>query len=211
MRGLFITFEGIDGSGKSTQVKLLREFLDQHGVNYQFAREPGGTALGEQVRTILLNPAHRDMGVLTEALLYSASRAQLSRQVLWPALEAGRPVLCDRFVDSSLCYQGFGGGLDLQFLRELNDNATKGLKPDLTFLFDLPSRDAAQRRRGSPADRIERKEPTFHERVREGYLTLARQEPERIKIVDATGEIDAVQRIVRRLVGKTLGLPSLPV
>lgn len=211
MRGLFITFEGIDGSGKSTQVKLLREFLDQCGVNYQFAREPGGTALGEQIRTILLNPVHRDMGVLTEALLYSASRAQLSRQVLWPALEAGRPVLCDRFVDSSLCYQGFGGGLDLQFLRELNDNATGNLKPDLTFLFDLPPREAAQRRRGSPADRMERKELTFHERVREGYLTLARQEPDRIKILDATGEIDAVQRTVRRFVAKALGLPSLPV
>ena len=208
MRGLFITFEGIDGSGKSTQVKLLREFLDQQGVRYQFAREPGGTLLGEQIRAILLDPVHRDMGVLTEALLYAASRAQLTRQVLWPVLEEGRTVLCDRFVDSSLAYQGFGGGLDPTFLRELNSEATNGLKPDLTFLFDLPPQDAAHRRRNSPADRMERKESPFHERVREGYLVLARQEPERFKILDANGDIEQVQRIVRRLTVQALGLSS---
>lgn len=204
MRGHFITFEGVDGSGKTTQVRLLRQFLDQQGVEYVFTREPGGTDLGEQIRRILLDPAHRDMGVETEALLYAASRAQLTRQVIRPALDAGKTVLCDRFVDSSLCYQGFGGGLDLDFVRDLNHRATEGLKPDLTLLFDMPPDDAAQRRRRGSEDRMERKDLAFHERVREGYLTLARQEPDRIRIVDAMASVEQVQRVVRKLVAQAL-------
>ncbi len=206
MRGRFITFEGVDGSGKTTQIRLLRQFLDELGVPYVFSREPGGTPMGEQVRRILLDPAHRDMGIETEALLYAASRAQLSRQVLHPALNAGQTVLCDRFVDSSLAYQAFGGGLDLDFVRTINDRATGSLQPDLTILFDMPPSDAAQRRRRGTEDRMERKDLAFHDRVRDGYLTLARQEPDRIRIVDASGSVEQVQRVVRKLVAQALGL-----
>ncbi|MGE5589115.1 MAG: dTMP kinase [Bacillota bacterium] len=206
MRGRFITFEGVDGSGKTTQIKLLRQFLDELGVPYEFTREPGGTPMGEQVRRILLDPAHRDMGIETEALLYAASRAQLSRQVLHPALDAGQTVLCDRFVDSSLAYQAFGGGLDLDFVRSINNRATGGLRPDLTILFDMPPGEAAERRRRGTEDRMERKDLAFHERVRDGYLTLARQEPDRMRIVDASGSVEQVQRVVRRLVVQALGL-----
>ena len=205
MKPVFITVEGVDGSGKSTQVRLLREFLDQEGVPYVFAREPGGTRLGEQIRPIILTPDNPEMTPETEALLYAAARAQLVREVILPALRSGQAVLCDRFVDSSICYQGYGAGLDLKFVQEINRVASAGLRPGLTILFDLPPEEG-ERRRGSPGDRIERRDPSYHQRVRDCYLGLARQEPDRIAVIDARQTVEEIHQQVRNLVRGALGI-----
>ena len=205
MKAALVTLEGIDGSGKSTQVTLLREYLDEMGCRYVYLREPGGTHLGEEIRRVLLNPEFKEMGAEVEALLYAASRAQLVRQAILPALAAGEAVVCDRFVDSSLAYQGYGGGLPVDAVREINRIATSDLRPDLTLLFDLPLEQAFARWE-HPPDRMEQKAEAFHRRVREGYLQLASAEPDRIKLIDAGKPIPDVQREVRRHVARALGL-----
>lgn len=205
MKSAFITVEGVDGSGKTTQVRLLREYLDQEGVPYVFVREPGGTRVGEQIRPIILSPDNPEMTPETEALLYAAARAQLVREVILPALWSDKTVLCDRFVDSSLCYQGHGAGLDLEFVREINRVASAGLRPELTILFDLPPEEG-ERRRGNPGDRIERRDPSYHQRVRQCYLDLARVEPHRITVIDARQTVEEIHRQVRDLVRRALGI-----
>lgn len=200
MDGLFITFEGPEGGGKSTQIALLREFLEEIGAPYTVVREPGGTPIGDRIREILLDPLATDMGVRTEILLYAASRAQLVEQVIRPALQRGEVILCDRFVDSSMAYQGFGTPWDREEIRRVNRIATGGLRPDRTYLLDVPVEESIRRlqNRGRGIDRIEQKGRNYHERVRQGFLHLAQAEPERFLVVDACRPVREVFRILRR-------------
>ncbi|MFC3862801.1 dTMP kinase [Deinococcus antarcticus] len=186
MGGLFITFEGSEGAGKSTQLARLVEALQGVGIAAVVTREPGGTPFGTRVREVLLDP-ELDMHALPEFLLYSASRAQLVQDVIRPALERGEVVICDRYFDSSLAYQGAGRGLPLPLLQSVTREVTGGLKPDLTILLDLDPVTGLERaaRRGQP-DRLERADLSFHQRVRQGFLDLARQEPQRFTVLDAT-------------------------
>jgi len=187
-RGLFITLEGPDGSGKTSQAARLAATLEAGGVDVVLAREPGGTELGERLRELLL---HRDdlvIDPLTDAFLFNAARTQLVAEVIRPALAAGRTVVCARFADSTLAYQGYGAGLDLALLRTLEAIATGALRPDLTILLDLPvEAGLARKRRGRAAlTRFEsRVDVAFHRRVRDGFLRLARAEPERWRVIDA--------------------------
>ena len=186
-RGLFITFEGTDGVGKTTQIQRLA--VDLRGANYDvcLTREPGGTPISEQIRDMLLNPDHSEMAATTELLLYTASRAQHVSEVIKPALESGKIVISSRFADAMVVYQGYGRGLDLERINHLNQIATDGVTPDVTFVLDLPVEIGLQRVQKSRGglDRLERENIEFHRRLREGYQTLAKQEPQRIKIIDA--------------------------
>ncbi|WP_189067977.1 dTMP kinase [Deinococcus radiotolerans] len=190
--GLFISFEGPEGAGKSTQLTRLAARLQEHGTPHQLTREPGGTPLGSRVRDVLLDP---DLSIdpLPEFLLYSASRAQLVSNVIRPALARGEVVVCDRYADSSLAYQGAGRGLPVNLLREITLAATDGLTPDLTVLLDLDPAVGLDRaaRRGQP-DRLERADLDFHRRVRAGFLHLAEQTPARFLVLDATRSVDAL-------------------
>lgn len=182
-RGLLISLEGIDGSGKSTQVELLQARLEQRGIPFISVREPGGTAVGEGIRQVLLQTSY-SLSSEAELLLYMAARAELCRQVIIPALLEGKLVLCDRFTDSTLAYQGYGGGMDLHWIDRLNRKATGGRLPDRTFLLDLSVEDAAARRGDAP-DRMEKKDLRYHKRVHKGYQEIARREPERIIVLNA--------------------------
>jgi len=182
-RGLFVTFEGGEGSGKTTQAELLTKRLEALGRRVVRLREPGGTQLGEDLRKLLLHRSTR-MSAEAELLLFLAARAELVRRVIRPALAEGTVVLCDRFSDSTLAYQGFGRGLDLDLIRRLDAFATDDLAPDLTVLLDLPVADG--RRRAPPdEDAIQQEDDAFHDRVRQGYLALAKAEPERWLVLDA--------------------------
>ena len=186
-RGLFITFEGTDGAGKTTQIERLTADLRQTGYDVCLTREPGGTPISEQIREMLLNPDHSEMAAITELLLYAASRAQHVSEVIKPALEAGQIVISSRFADATVVYQGYGRGLDLETINRLNRIATDGVTPDVTFVLDLPVEIGLQRVQNSRGglDRLEREKIEFHRRLREGYQTIARQEPQRLKIIDA--------------------------
>ncbi|MEW6422913.1 MAG: dTMP kinase [Deinococcota bacterium] len=203
--GFFITFEGPEGAGKSTQLTRLARRLTETGRPPVVTREPGGTPLGTRVREVLLDPA-LTIDPLPEFLLYSASRAQLVRDVIRPALEASQIVLCDRYADSSLAYQGSGRGLDPALLALLNGKVTEGLTPDLTILLDLdPALGLARvATRGQP-DRLERADLAFHARVRRGFLTLAAREPGRFLVLDATRDPDALAADIWQAVQEKLG------
>jgi dTMP kinase len=186
MKGRLITLEGGEGAGKSTLLASLRERFERDGQDVLYTREPGGTPVGEAIRALVLDPAHRGIAVETELLLMFAARAQLVREVLRPALEAGRWVLCDRFTDASYAYQGGGRGVAAARIAELDRIATEGLKPDLTLLLDLPVAHGRARagRRGN-ADRIEAERDEFFERVRATYRARAQAEPDRFRVIDA--------------------------
>jgi dTMP kinase len=201
--GVFITFEGIEGSGKSTQAALLKAFLEAQGLEVLVTREPGGSPIGEQIRHILLDPGNHGMVPLAELLLYEASRCQHVEAVIRPALDRGKTVICDRFFDASTAYQGYARGLGIKMVGELNLVATGGRKPDLTIVLDLPV-DMGLRRLGRSLDRIEREAVEFHERVRQGYLRIAEDESERVKVVDAAGTVDDTFSDVRSLVEKLI-------
>jgi dTMP kinase len=193
MAGLFVTFEGGDGSGKSTQIPRLAARLEALGRESVCTREPGGTPLGEGVRDLLLDPARRP-GPLAEAFLIEAARAEVVVQVIAPALERGAVVLCDRHADSTMAYQGYGRGLELEALRAWNRAATRGLVPDLTLLFDLDPAQALARRRGAGvSNRIDREPLEFHRRVRQGFLALAAAEPDRFVVLDAALDPEALE------------------
>lgn len=210
MKSCFITFEGVDGSGKSTQAALVRERLDRSGRKHLMLREPGSTPVGEAIRRILLNPAYAEMSPAAEVLLYAAARAQMVSETVSRALQKGLPVLCDRYIDSSLAYQAYGGGTDPEAVRWINGWATGGLFPDLTIVFDLDPSEARERRPGNGPDRaddrIEGKPIDFHRRVRQGYLEIAAREPNRVKIVDASRPPDLIQAEVWALVAGVLGI-----
>lgn len=206
MKGKFIVFEGIDGSGKTTQLDLLAEELAGRGCRVLCTREPGGTRVGEAIREILLNPQYGEMEPVAEALLYAAARAQHVAQVILPALAAGKVVLCDRFVDSSLAYQGFGRGMEVRLLEQINEAATAGLAPDLVFVLDFSCSTGMDRisRSGREVDRIEQEAREFHRKVRSGYLALAARDPRRYRVIDAGRPVDLVHRDVLRAVEEVL-------
>ncbi len=206
--GFFITLEGPEGCGKSTQMRLLVPFLQQQGHDIVATREPGGTPIGDRVRAILLDPAHTEMLASTEFLLFSAARAQHVGQVIRPHLKRGGVVVCDRFADSSLAYQGYGYGRDLAALRAISRYATGGLVPDVTFLLDLPVEVGLQRKLGGAGDawnRMEQKLLDYHHRVRAGYLAMAADEPQRWVVLDGSQGRDQVQDEIRAALLPRLG------
>lgn len=193
MAGKLITLEGIDGCGKSTQAALLARALELSGADVLRLREPGGTAISEKVRALLLDPANSEMGDVCELLLYEASRAQLVHEVIAPALAAGRMVVCDRFYDSTTAYQAFADGLNRNMVQEANALAVNGHHPDLTLVYDLDVEEALRRRCGRAAeDRLELKGLAFQAKVAEGFRVLASEEPARVKLVDAAQGVDEV-------------------
>lgn len=197
-KGLFITFEGPDGSGKTTQIDLLGRFLKEEGHPVLLTREPGGTPIGEKLREIILDCSNTEMNNVTEALLYAASRAQHVAQVILPSLEKGTWVICDRFVDSSIAYQGYGRGLG-QSVGTINQIATGGCRPDITFLLCIDPQIGMKRIDGQ-LDRLEMEQMEFHKAVLQGYLDLAKQEWERIAVIDGKQEVTAIQAEIRRRV-----------
>jgi len=211
-RGLLITFEGPDGSGKSTQLRLLSAWLKEEGYTVLTTREPGGTPIGEAIRALLHDCSHTEMTPNAEILLYSASRAQLVSEVIRPALERGMYVLCDRYFDSTYAYQGYGRGLPLETLRTITEFAVGGLKPDLTIYLDIsPEAGLARRTQGGEEmNRLDREALDFHKRVRAGYHSLASNEPERWLMVDATGSVEVVQERLQKLLCKFLTAANQP-
>lgn len=205
-RGKFITVEGVEGSGKTTQAALLADYLRKQEVAVVETREPGGTKVGENIRQMLLSPLHHNLSPLAELLLFLAARAQLIDEVIRPALDSGKWVLCDRFFDATLAYQGYGRGIDIKSIRKMNELVTGGMKPDLTFLLDLDIDTgikravAAKTEFSAGGDRLENENKEFHRRVRSGYLELARLEPDRIKVIPVSGSIEDVHKILVRLI-----------
>jgi dTMP kinase len=199
MKGKFITFEGSECCGKSTQSKLLYEYLKKQSYPVIFLREPGGTKVSEKIRKILLDGRNDSITPETELLLYMASRAQTVKEVIEPALKKGKIVLCDRFLDSTIVYQGYGLGIDLKLIRDMGSFATAGIKPDLTILLDLPLKKALGGI-GCKKDRIESRAFVYHLRVKKGYLTLARKDPARIKVVKLEENKLQTQARIRELV-----------
>jgi dTMP kinase len=206
---MFITFEGSEGSGKSSQQAQLAEYLRGRGIHLLVTREPGGTEIGEQVRAILSDLKNTAMHPRAEILLFQASRAQLVEQMIRPHLEKGGVVLCDRYADSTIAYQGFGYQLvDLALLREIVSFATGGLQPDLTLLLDLDVEEGLRRRaNGGEWNRLDAYELAFYQRVRQGYHEMARAEPDRWVIIDAGKPPDQVQAAIRSVIMQRLGLP----
>jgi dTMP kinase len=204
LAGTFITFEGIDGSGKSTQLRLLANFLKSNGCDVLLTREPGGTPVGNRLRSALLD-AQEEVDPLTELLVFAADRAQHVRRVLRPAIESGQVVFSDRYADATVAYQGAGRGFTPALIAEIIELATEGLKPDLTLLFDLSVEDstARTRRRSNgkeKGDRLDSETDEFHTRVRDAYLAIARAEPERVKIVETNHPVEVTHERVKEIV-----------
>ncbi len=194
MQGYFITFEGPDGSGKSTQIQLIQQYFQEKGFDMVITREPGGTRISEKIRKIILDKTHVEMDYITEALLYAASRAQHVSQVIMPALEEGKVVICDRFVDSSLVYQGVGRGLG-ECVKEINDIAIRGCLPDITFLFKISPEEGKKRIRHE--DRLDMENLDYHTKVYQAYLELERMNPDRIKGINADRSVEEIHREIK--------------
>jgi dTMP kinase len=197
-KGIFITFEGIEGCGKSTHSKLLSNYLKDRGYSCIHTREPGGTNLGEEIRVTLLKSKNIDISDLAELFLFEACRAQLVKDVITPALNKKKIVICDRFSDATLSYQGYGGNVDIKMIKALNKAATEGLSPDITLLLDIDTAKGLRRAGRKGVDRMELKGMAYHKKVRSGYLKLARIDPKRIKVIKVNGTIDRVQAIIRK-------------
>ena len=195
MKGTFITLEGIEGAGKTTQAKLITDALKQKGINAIATREPGGIETAEAIRQIVL---HKDIEPITELLLYEASRAEHFCKIIRPALNSGKTVICDRFTDASIAYQGYGRGLNIKLVEELNKIATFGVEPDFTFIFDIPAQMAFERlkQRGHTLDRFEKLDVKFYENVRQGYMDQSIKYPKRVIVVDGTKSIEDIHRAV---------------
>lgn len=206
-KGFFISFEGLDGSGKSTQIEFLRQYLDERGIPSVFVREPGGTAIGEEIRSIILDRRNDGMDPVAEAMLYAASRAQLVSEVIEPALAAGKVVVCDRYIDSSVAYQSFGRGLKYK-VAEINEHAVRGVMPDVTFWLDVPPETGRSRRTGREQDRLEAERDAFFYRVQEGYSKLAEHFPDRIVRVDGSLPREEIREQIVGLVGEMLDRPD---
>jgi len=197
MKSKFITFEGSEGCGKSTQSEMLYRYLKSKGLKVVYLREPGGVKLSEKIRDLLLDPCSK-ISPEAETLLYMAARAQVVREIIKPALESGKIVICDRFLDSTIAYQGFGLGIDIGMIKTIGNFATLGIKPNLTFFLDLPVKKGLKHRCNCK-DRIEQRSFKYHEMVRKGYLKLARLEPQRIKIVRVEPDKSETQNNIRKL------------
>jgi len=205
MKGKFITFEGSEGSGKSTQIELVRKYLKKKGKSVLFVREPGGVKISEKIRNILLDVKSLGMGDECETLLYMAARAQLVEEVVAPALKKGKIVLCDRFLDSTIAYQGYGNGVDVAFIKKIGQFATQGIQPDITFFFDIDAKKGLSRLKRTK-DRIERRAVAYHNRVRKGYGEIARKEPGRVKLIAANRSKEEIHAIVQKHVDRLLRL-----
>ena len=210
---MFITFEGIEGCGKSTQVERLEKLLKNHDIPVLFTLEPGGTRIGTNIRRILLDKKNKKLAPIAELLLYEADRAQHIEEVIRPALDEGKWVVCDRFFDATVAYQGAARGEDMKLIKYLNQKVTQGIQPDITFLLDCPVQTGLKRalKRNQSSqddgqDRFEREKEQFHQRVREGYLALARQDKKRFRVIDASRSLDEVEmdiaEHIRQLIDK---------
>jgi dTMP kinase len=193
---LFITFEGGEGSGKSSQAEELRRWLSTQGIPAILTHEPGGTELGEKISDLVKWAQNTDISPMTELLLFNASRAQHVKGVIRPALYEGKAVICDRFDDSTTAYQSYGRGLDLEMVKSINDTATGGLRPNLTVLLDISVEDGLARKSGEKLDRFEKEDLDFHRKVREGYLKLADEEPDRWLVIDAMQSRESISELI---------------
>lgn len=203
-RGLFITFDGVEGSGKTTQARMLYEHFREKGLNAVLTRDPGGTGISEKIREIILDVDNAEMHPVTEALLYASARAQLVSQVILPAVSASSIVICDRFVDSSAAYQSYARGLELADILGINAFAARGLSPDITFLLDIAPEAGFSRKSAQTPDRLEAEVITFHAAVRRGYLLIAEGAPERVKIINAAENPETIHK---QIIHHTAGLP----
>lgn len=204
-KGIFITLEGPDGSGKSTQIELLSEYLRKKGYDIILTREPGGTVVSEEIRRVILNPELKEMKDMTELLLYASARAQLVGEVIKPALEQNKAVISDRFIDSSAVYQGIGRGLGVETVYEVNRYALQGVFPDLTFLLDLDAEEGIKRKKQqAELDRMEQQDLAFHQRVAMGYREIAKRDPKRIISLDGTLPREVICDMIREKVEEKL-------
>ena len=209
--GFFITFEGIEGTGKSTQMNLLGDYLKKKGRDVLAVREPGGTRVGEKIRAVLLNSDSLGIDPWAELFLYEACRAELVKEVIAPALKAGKTVVSDRFVDSTVAYQGYGRGLDVKTIEGMNRQATRDITPDITFLIDIAPEDGLKRAfkrinnaRGPKDDRFEKEDIAFHRRVRQGYLEIAVKDPGRVRVIDGGREISLIHKEICDIIDKAV-------
>ncbi len=206
MKGRFISLEGIEGTGKSTQAKLLSDYLKEKGFDVVLTEEPGGTQIGLRIRDLLLSVQHKGMTAVTELLLYNASRSQHIREIILPAISRGAIVITDRFTDSTIAYQGFGRGIDSGLIDSIDLIATGRLRPDITILLDLDAEVGLKRNKGiNKIDRLELEDLEFHQRVRNGYHNLAEKEPERIKLIDASAGIQEIHNRISSIITNFIG------
>jgi dTMP kinase len=204
MKGIFVTFEGPDGSGKTTQVNLLKEYFNSLGYDVLITREPGGTPISEKIREVILDPENKEMGATCEALLYAAARAQHMYETIIPALDMGKMVICDRFVDSSIVYQGYARGLGEEMVETINEYAIQGRTPDRTFLITIPPEIGIQRKNtDGELDRLEQEDIQFHKKVYEGYNRL-KGKYDRILHIDGTQDINKIQDIIREDINRII-------
>lgn len=203
LKGKFITLEGSEGSGKSTQAALIVEYLKSKNLPVMLLREPGGVKIAEKIRELLLNVKNTAMGDECETFLYMAARAQLVKEILLPALEKGQIVICDRFLDSTIAYQGWGNGIDISAIESMGNFAVGGLKPDLTLLFDIDTKQGLSRTNAAK-DRIELRSLEYHNRVRQGYLDLAKKNPKRIKVISVDASKEIIFERVKTYIDKVL-------
>lgn len=198
-RGMFITFEGVEGCGKSTHSKKIYELLRRIGFSVIYIREPGGTKIGEKIRKILLDPANKEMSDIAELFLFEANRAQIVKEVIRPALEKGKVVICDRFSDSTTAYQGYADSMDIGFVERLNKFASDNIEPDFTIVLDIGPKIGLRRvARERQKDRMEKKKLSYHRRVRQGYKKLAARHKNRIKLITVRNDMDKTQHFIRR-------------
>jgi len=202
--GIFITFEGPDGAGKTTQIRYLTEHLQTMGMEVDITREPGGTPIGEQIREVLLNVDNRAMHPVTEAMLYAASRAQHVQQRIRPALQQGHAVLCDRFVDSSIAYQAVGRGMGVEQIMQINAAALDGIMPDVTICLLVTPEQSALRQQGKQLDRLELEDRLFKQRVYDGYMQLAKADPDRVTVLNADRPIEELAGQIREIIDRKL-------
>ena len=203
--GFFVTLEGPEGSGKSTQLQMLSDYLKDRHYPVLCTREPGGTGISEQIRRVILSKENHAIADVTEALLFSAARAQIVAELIRPALAEGKIVISDRYADSTLAYQGYGLGLDLEALRAITHFATGGLTPDLTFFIDVPVQDGIARKSKDEVNRLDEKSIQYHERVRAGYLAMMESEPQRWVLIEGTHSMGEVQNRIRERLEEELG------
>jgi len=204
---MFITIEGIEGSGKTSQIKHIADFLKDHGLDYVITREPGGTITGKKIRSILLDPENKDIDPIAELLLYNADRVHHINKIIRPSLSKGKIIICDRYFDSTIAYQGYARGLNISLIKQLHELVAENLKPDITFLLDLKPKIGLERvwkqvkngERSFIETRFEKEVLSFHEKVRKGFLAMAEFEPDRFKIIDASQNITNVKKIIIKI------------